>query len=68
MDCCEVPRPELDDNNDGIGRTTGALCGERDRERERKLKGGRERVQGGAFISRCDLDIRRINGDKEASS
>ncbi len=53
MDCCEVPRPELDDNNDGIGRTTGALCGERERERERKLKGDRERVQGGAFVLRC---------------
>ena len=45
---------EGSDDDDGISRTTGALRGERDRERERKLKGDRERVQGGAFVSRCD--------------
>jgi hypothetical protein len=35
-------------------RAVGALCGERDREREKKLKGDCERMQGGAFVSRCD--------------
>jgi hypothetical protein len=54
MDCCKVLRPELDNDNDGIGWTTGALCRERGRERERKLKGDRERVQGGAYMVRCN--------------
>jgi hypothetical protein len=51
---------EGSDNDDGIGRTTGALRGEIDREREKKLKGDRERVQGGAFVSRCDGDRKSV--------